>query len=78
MFPSVNLSDTDFAAYSFANMFITDPVAPVCGAVVDCAAPRVDRSGSKSSGSGAFDTLWLLMMSGMIALVKLRRRYGLQ
>jgi hypothetical protein len=78
MFPSVNLSDTDFAAYSFANMFITDPVAPVCGAVVDCSAPRVGNSGSKSSGSGAIDTLWLLMMSGMIALVKLRRRYGLQ
>ena len=71
-------SDTNITTYVFANMFITDPVAPVCGAVVDCAAPRVDNSGSKSSGSGAFDTLWLLMMSGMIALVKLRRRYGLQ
>ena len=78
MNPPVDLSDTDFAAYSFKNIFITDAVAPVCAAVVDCPAPIVVSGKSSGRSSGAIDTLWLLMMTGMIALVKLRRRYGLQ
>jgi hypothetical protein len=81
MAPPVNLDDNDIIAYSFANFFITEPVARACGAVVDCTplpvAPPVESSGSKGGG-GALDYLWLLMMTGMIAAVKLFRRYGLQ
>jgi hypothetical protein len=78
--PSVDLGDTDIAAYSFENMFITDAVAPACGAVVDCTAPPlVDDGGSKGGGSGgAFAYLWLLMLTGLIGLVNRCRRYGLQ
>ena len=78
MNPSVVLSDADFTAYSFATFAITSTVAPVCGVPVECTAPPAIESGGKSGGSGAFDYLWLLMMTGMIALVKLYRRYGLQ
>jgi len=78
MNPASDLSDTDFTTYSFENIFITDTVAPVCAAVVDCSAPIVANSKSSGRGSGAVDTLWLLLMTGMIALVKLRRCYGLQ
>jgi hypothetical protein len=42
--------------------------------VVDCTATTASVSGGKSGGSGAFDYLWLLLMTGLIALVKLYRR----
>ena len=76
-----NFSDTDDVFYFPANMFLTDPVARACGAVVECAtppAPPVDSSGSKGGGSGAFDYLWLMIMTAMIGFIKLYRRYGLQ
>lgn len=76
--PVVVLNDTDITTYSFANMFLTDAVAPVCGAVVDCSVSSVTSSKSSGRSSGAIDYLWLLMMTAMIALVKLCRRYGLQ
>jgi hypothetical protein len=76
--PLVDLDDNAIAAYSFTNIFITEPVARACGAVVECAPPPVESSGSKGGGGGAIDYLWLLLMTGMIAAVKLFRRYGLQ
>jgi hypothetical protein len=79
MNPVNDLSDTDFTAYSFANTALArETVAPVCAAVVDCPAPIVVSSKSSGRSSGAIDTLWLLMITVMITLVKLRRRYGLQ
>jgi hypothetical protein len=78
-FGDKDLIDTALAAYSFANPALAmGTVVPACGAVVDCTAPPVDNSGSKGGGSGAFDYLWLLMMTGLIGFVKLCRRYGLQ
>ena len=73
----VKLGDTDRAFYFAENMFITDAVAPACGVPVECAAASL-TSGKKSGGSGAFDYLWLLLMTGLVGLVKLYRRYGLQ
>jgi hypothetical protein len=74
------LGDTDDEFYFPGNMFITDAVAPACGAVVDCGLLPVEskKSSDRGSGSGAFDFFWLLMMTGMIAVVKLLRRYSLQ
>jgi hypothetical protein len=75
----VNLGDTDFTTYSYENRFIANTVAPACGPVVECTPPPAVDSGGKSGGSsGAFDYLWLLMMTAIVALVKLYRRYGLQ
>jgi hypothetical protein len=68
------LGDTENPYYFPANTFITDTVAPSCGPVVDCTATTASVSGGKSGGSGAFDYLWLLLMTGLIALVKLYRR----
>jgi len=82
MFGDKDLIDTALAAYSFANPALAmSTVVPACGAVVDCTAPPappVDSSGSKGGGSGAFDYLWLMIMTGMIGFIKLYRRYGLQ
>jgi hypothetical protein len=74
------LGDTDDAFYFPGRMIITDAVAPACGAVVDCGLLPVEskKSSERGSGSGAFDFFWLLMMTGMIAVVKLLRRYSLQ
>jgi hypothetical protein len=78
IFPAEKLSDTNIKAYSFENPDLAKAtVARACGAVVECAAPQVKSSGSKGGG-GALDYLWLLMMTGMIAVIKLCRRYGLQ
>ena len=76
----LNFIDTKFSTFINNNVGTIGTVAPVCGAVVDCTAPPpVDSGGSKDGGSGgAFDYLWLLMMTGLIGLVKLCRRYGLQ
>ena len=73
-----SLGDTDFTTRFFQNVFITDAVAPACGPVAVCTSPPAVTSGGKSGGSGAVDYLWLLMMTGIVALVKLYRRYGLQ
>ena len=77
MSPPISLGDTDFTTYSFANGLITTPAALACGAVVVCTTPAEDDNGEKSGdSSGALDYLWLLMMTGIIALVKFYRRYG--
>jgi len=78
MSPDVALDDTAVAAYSFVTSAIaTATVAPACGVPVECAPPAVSgRSAGRSSG--AFDYLWLLMMTAIVALVKCYRRYGLQ
>lgn len=79
MTPAVDLSDTDFTAFSFVTAAITSTVAPVCGAVVVCNTPTKDDNGGKSGGgSGTLDYLWLMLMSGIIAMAKMYRRYGLQ
>jgi len=53
-------------------------VAPACGVPVECALPVVSAKSSGRGSSGAIDYLWLLLMTGIISLVKLYRRYGLQ
>jgi len=74
-----SIIDTEFTAYSFVTLAIAmATVPPSCGPVVDCTTTTASASGGKSGGSGAFDYLWLLLMTGLIALVKLYRRYGLQ
>ena len=72
-------SDTELTIYFNDSNGTVGSVAPACGVPVECTPPPAVDSGGKSGGSsGAFDYLWLLMMTGMIALVKLYRRYGLQ
>jgi hypothetical protein len=71
-------SDTDFTIYSNDINGTTGTVAPACGVPVECTSPPAVVSGKKSGGSGAFDYLWLLLMTGIVALVKVYRRYGLQ
>jgi hypothetical protein len=81
IFPAVKINDTNIGAYSFENPDLAKAtVARACGAVVECTPLPVEKSsGSKGGGGGgAIDYLWLLMMTGMIAAVKLFRRYGLQ
>ncbi len=81
IFPAVKINDTNIEAYSFENPDLAKAtVARACGAVVECTPLPVEKSsGSKGGGGGgAIDYLWLLMMTGMIAAVKLFRRYGLQ
>ena len=78
MSPDVALDDTAVAAYSFVTSAIaTATVAPACGVPVEC-APPADSGRSAGRSSGAFDYLWLLMMTAIVALVKCYRRYGLQ
>jgi len=75
----VSLDDDDFAAYSFVNGNLAQAtVAPACGLPVECTSVSAVKSSGKSGGSGAFDYLWLLMMTGVVALVKWHRRYGVQ
>jgi hypothetical protein len=77
---SGNFSQAEFSTFINSNG-TADTLAPACGAVVDCTAspvPPVVGSGGKGGGSGAFDTLWLMIMVGMIGFIKLCRRYGLQ
>jgi hypothetical protein len=73
-----SINDTEFTAYSYVTESIARAtIAPVCGPVAVCTSSSSVKSGGKS-GSGAFDYLWLLMMTGLIGLAKLYRRYGLQ
>jgi hypothetical protein len=81
MFPDVNLDDTAFTAYSFVTRAIAmATVAPACGVPVDCSTPppAVESGGKSGGGSGSLDYFWLMLMSGIIAMAKLYRRYGLQ
>ena len=73
------LGDIDEAFYFPGNMFITGAVAPACGIPVECesGSTEEDNIGGRG-GSGAIDYLWLIMLSGIIALVKCCRRYSLQ
>ncbi len=72
-----------FGRYRICGLFFcdradcTETVAPACGVPVECAPPAIS-SRSAGRSSGAFDYLWLLMMTGIVALVKWYRRYGLQ
>jgi len=74
----LNFSHTDILTFANNNPGTTGTVAPVCGPVVDCTVSTAVESGKKSGGSGAFDYLWLLLMTGIIASTRLYRRYGLQ
>lgn len=74
-----NFTDTDFSTFINNNVGTIGAVAPACGAVVECTAPPPEEeSGSKGGGGGTFDYLWLLLMTGLIALINLYRRYGMQ
>ena len=74
------LDDTGNTLYFPSNLFITDTVAPACGVAVQCDAPVVQQPASTASrgGSGAFDAWWLLVLSGIVALIRCGRRYSLQ
>ena len=67
--------DASDSATFFNNNGTTGVVAPVCN--VQSTGTIAERS-SGGSGSGAFDYLWLLLMTGIIALARLCQRYGLQ
>ena len=68
-----NFTDNQNVTF-FNNNGTTGSVAAACGAVVNC-TPRTIEGGSDS---GALDYIWLLLMTGMLAVAKCYRRYGLQ
>jgi hypothetical protein len=70
-------SDTALTIFFNDSNGTVGSVAPACGVPVECALPVVSTKSSGRGSSGAIDYLWLLMMTGMIAAVKLFRRYGL-
>ena len=61
-------SDTTLTIYFNDSNGTVGSVAPACGVPVECALPVVSNK-SSGRGSGAIDTLWLLMITVMIALV---------
>lgn len=70
--PAVPLTDTDFMAYSYANLLITSTTAPVCGPVVDCSVPVEPPSGGGNGDASAFGYSWMLLLAGL-ALFRHRR-----
>lgn len=70
------LGDTDFTVRVYANSLITGFVAPACGAIVDCSPPPTGSSGGKNGDASAFELTWLLMLGGLAALRRFRRRQG--
>jgi len=70
---SDKFSDTQNVTF-FNNNGTTGSVAAACGAVVNCTSRAIEGG----SDSGALDYIWLLLMTGMLAVVKCYRRYGLQ
>ena len=71
------LGDTDFTTRVYANNLITGFVAPACGPVVDCSPPPPPTSGNSGPRDAtSFDYVWLLMLGGLAALRRARRRQG--
>ncbi|MDH3449774.1 MAG: M12 family metallo-peptidase [Gammaproteobacteria bacterium] len=70
------LDSSLFATETSANPDLLVAVAPVCGPVVDCTSSLPPVSSERDSSS--IDLLWLLVLSGLVSLIKIYRRYGLQ
>lgn len=66
--PPVALTDTDFLAYSYANLLIAGTTAPVCGPVfATCSGPVVPPppSGGGNGDASAFGYSWMLLLAGL-------------
>ena len=74
------LGHSDNATRLYGDVSITSSSAPSCPAVADCSSKSNGNNvgSSRNGDASAFDIRWLVLLSVLAGIARLRRDYGLQ